>query len=228
MEYKRPFSKPREVFHYPPEREDIGLAFPEEHAKIMDDVMRPGDMEIIDSPQGMAMNQARHLEGTLVLDDHVTSDSMMTVEAEGSRSDKMKYTPIDLVKLGYMYISGMTVIQMAAATGATRMGIYKAMKTPAFKGIMTVLSATTVQVARSYIAGASMKAVNVILGLMDSEDENVRLKAATQILDRSGLRAIEQIEVTRKEGTMSAMSESDLVDIIRSAMKELPAGGGGH
>lgn len=102
---------------------------------------------------------------------------------------------------------GMKQVDIAAHLGCTPVMVSYTLKSPIVKRQMDLLQAArntdAVDVAKE-IKAMAPKALEVLKGLMDSEMPNVRLKAATDVLDRAGHGAIKMVQTANVHAFLTA------------------------
>lgn len=155
----------------------------------------------------------------VVIDEHIISPEEREALAESL--DKKGTQKVDLVKLAYYYVQGYNTKELAEIFGADPQHINKIKSSDKFRAIITSLNAEIVSTARTFLTAAGFKAVKTLLMCMDSNDDRVRLNAATQVLDRIGLKTPEQIEVIQKGAVVNKMSDDELLGLIKLGTKEL-------
>lgn len=195
------------------------------------------DMEIIESDDQRARGCSDEMMANLALgpisddDRYITlidniEDGRYHVRQVGvphaANKVSQRVARIDLVQLAYMHMQGATTKAMADFFQVTQPAIAKARVSPAFKSVQAMISGATVQTARVFMAGATIKATKTLLSLLDSDSDKIKLAAACQVLDRVGLKSPDQIEVLQNATGMHTMSEKELMLIVQTAMKELP------
>lgn len=72
-----------------------------------------------------------------------------------------------------------------------------------------------VQGARKYMEIASIKAVKTLLTCLDSSNEKIKLSAAQDILNRSGLQAPQQIEITSNVNNFEGFTTEQLEEMLK-------------
>ena len=90
---------------------------------------------------------------------------------------------------------------------------------------MNSISLEVVNVARMFLASAGIKAVRTIIDCMDSPNDKVRLKAATEVLNRIGLTEPKKIEVIAEGSAFQSMSDEQMLELLKSGMEEIAAVG---
>lgn len=201
----------------------------------------PSTMAVFDSPDQIARGCSEEMMaqigvGELSDDDRyvtfvdtvedgrtdVSSAGFLDRKPRRGVEDAQRVARIDLVQLAYMYMQGATTAGMCKFFGVSRAGLHKATGSPSFKSIQSMIMGATIQTARVFMAGATIKATKTLLSLLDSDSDKIKLAAACQVLDRVGLKSPDQIEVLQNATGMHAMSEKELMLIVKTAMKELP------
>lgn len=95
-----------------------------------------------------------------------------------------------------MQLAGMRVTDIAQELGLSVVGVGRIVKSPLFQdelarrrqtqtGIVDEVLACTTARARESLDAAAASAVDTMVGLLGSESENVRLRSAAEILDRT-------------------------------------------
>lgn len=69
--------------------------------------------------------------------------------------------------------------------------------------------------ARKYMEVATLKAVKTLMQCLDSGNERVRLAASQDLLNRAGLQAPTQIEITTQTTNFEHMSDEELAEILK-------------
>ena len=155
----------------------------------------------------------------VVIEEHIISPEEREALAESL--NKKGTQKVDLVKLAYYYIQGYNTKELSEIFDADPQHINRIKASDKFRAIITSLNAEIVSTARTFLTAAGFKAVKTLLMCMDSNDDRVKLNAATQVLDRIGLKTPEQIEVIQKGAVVNKMSDEELMGLIKLGTKEL-------
>lgn len=76
--------------------------------------------------------------------------------------------------------------------------------------------------ARKYMEVATIKAVKTLVQCLDSSSEKIRLAASQDLLNRAGLQAPTQIEISTQVGSFEGLSDEQLAEIMQKE-KAIPA-----
>lgn len=85
-----------------------------------------------------------------------------------------------------MVAAGDSVLKAAESVGCGKSTSYRIAKTEEFQAEVNRLRTELLRDAVGKLAGAASLAVESMVGLLKSEDENTRLKAANAVLERFG------------------------------------------
>lgn len=181
------------------------------------------DTEVLDTFARAVSSEAEYLEDRVAIDDIPDEDRYaVALEKYNDDGSPVSVVKVDYVKLAYQHMSGMTIAQSAAYFGvhATRMGFIK--RSPGFKAVLGLMSKSAVDTGRAFIAGAVAKATGVLINLLSSENDKVKLMAANSILDRAGLLPPDQMVMIERSTGVHGLSEDELVSIVHNAIKDVP------
>jgi hypothetical protein len=90
-----------------------------------------------------------------------------------------------------------------------------------FKQIIQLLNTEIIATARTFLTASGMKALVTLLRCMDSKDDRIKLKASTEVLDRIGLKAPEQITLIHQGDRLQNMSEEELFAVVKMGIDEI-------
>jgi len=115
-----------------------------------------------------------------------------------SRFDTRKSTAIEV--LGY----GLSVKDASEKAGVTRKTVYRWLDDDAFKSEVVRVQNIVLERVGSRLSALALKGLSVMDELLDSEDENVRLRASSALLSRfteilEVLRLEKRIEILENE-----------------------------
>jgi hypothetical protein len=131
-------------------------------------------------------------------------------------SDKSKTaSTINIMKVVYMTVQGFSNATIGEELGVTASDIITLKKTDDFMRLKDAVTQEVINAGRMFMAMGTIKAVRTLLQCMDSSNEKIKLMAATQVLDRVGLKTPEQIEILNKGNNLSKMNNEDLLKIIQ-------------
>lgn len=128
---------------------------------------------------------------------------------------------VNKLQLAYMYMQGYDTRTLAEQFECTENTIREIRASTEFKQLLGLLNHEIVSTARTFLTAAGLKAVKTLLTCMDSHDDRTKLKASTEVLDRIGLKAPEQLEIINKGDVIGKMSEDQLMEVIKLGMKEI-------
>lgn len=162
------------------------------------------------------------LEDFVILNDEISKDKEVLISAPSSSPDR-KPVPceVNYAKIAFLYIQGYTEEDIAAACNVTRDDVHRMKHSNKFKALLEAITKEVVSTSRVFLMASGLKAVRTLLMCMDSDDDRVKLKAATEVLDRVGLKSPEEINLVTKSENLHGMSETELLGVIRLGMKEI-------
>lgn len=127
----------------------------------------------------------------------------------------------NLTKIAYYHIQGFTTREIAEIMGVSDNAIKIAKRSEEFKSIVNSITAEIVNVSRTFLSTAGLKAVKTLVDCLESPNDRVRLQASTEILDRIGLKSPEKLEILTKADTIKEMSTEQLLQLIKTGMDEI-------
>lgn len=148
---------------------------------------------------------------------YLSNDGNVTLQVRNRGVD----VSINLVKMAYMYAQGFDVGEIAANFDVEMSTVRTAMRSQEFKDTMNSLTYEIVDVARIFLASNGIAAVRTLLDCMQSTNDQVRLRAAIEILDRIGLKEPTKIEVIQNADNFKDMTDADMLALIQHGMDEL-------
>ena len=135
---------------------------------------------------------------------------------------KDAHQKVDLVKLAYLYLQGYDTTAMARTFDVTNSRINEIKHSEKFKSIMGAINKEIIATARTFMGAAGIKATVTLIKCLDSYDEKVKLKAATEVLDRIGITTPKQLEIIQSnDNNISGMSDEQLMEFIKKGMTEI-------
>lgn len=153
------------------------------------------------------------------LEAHVLLPEELEETAEPTIKKETKVSGIqNIMDLLYMDIEGAGTTLMSLNTGLTveevkkiqRNGTYTKLRAAALQGV--------IDKAKDIMDVSAIKAVKTLTECMCSDNERVRLSAATEVLNRIGLTATQHVEVTATTNTMEQLTDDQLNEILRTAV----------
>ena len=123
----------------------------------------------------------------------------------------------------YCDIQGYSLSAMANKLGLDKMDIQKIRNSAAFKAAKDSVMQEVLKLSRQMIEVSTIKAVKTLTECMNSRVDKVRLSAAVEVLNRTGLTATQKIELTTQNNNMQNFTDDQLQEILRSN-KLLPEG----
>lgn len=125
-------------------------------------------------------------------------------------------TPQNVMQILQYDIQGYTSQLIAKQVGLETEQIYHIRQSDAYKVAREEVLKQVISGARKYMEVSTIKAVKTLVQCLDSKNEKVKLTAAQDILNRAGLAATQQIEITSNMGTsFEHFSDAELAEIMK-------------
>jgi len=128
-------------------------------------------------------------------------------------------TKIDLMKLAFHHMQGISIANSASLMRVNMAAIQKAKNSAQFKTLLAMLTQAAVTMARTYISASVIRATKVMASLLRSDNEKIKFAAARDILDRAGLKPVE-VSLVHNKSDATNMSDNQLIDIMKRALEE--------
>ncbi len=183
----------------------------EDKSKLLKDIMENNDLPDFVCIEDTAVEDSERYIEVLPCD----IEDARKLHAE-TRSSK-----VDLSKLAMYHVQGYGTSEVAKIFGVSVRRICEIKASDKFKAMLTVLNLEIISTARTFLTASGLKAVKTLLQCMDSRDDRVKLNAATQVLDRIGLKNPDQIEIISKGDRINEMSQEELMGVIKLGMDEI-------
>lgn len=167
--------------------------------------------------EGYALTEKLQIENYLSIE-NANVEGSISLEDDGVLKD------VNLVKMGYYFSQGNDVSDIANYMGLRRDTVRQAIKSDEFKAVMNSITVEVVNVARMFLASAGITAVRTLIDCMNSSNDKVRLKAATETLDRIGITEPKKIELIAEGSAFNGMSDTQMLEMIRMGMDEITGG----
>lgn len=125
-------------------------------------------------------------------------------------------TPQNVMQILQYDIQGYTSQLIAKQVGIEVQQVYHIRQSDAYKLAREEVLKQVITGARKYMEVSTIKAVKTLVQCLDSKNEKVKLTAAQDILNRAGLGATQQIEITGNMGTsFDHFSDAELAEIMK-------------
>lgn len=156
----------------------------------------------------------------------------MMVEQNLTLKENKDYIITDLTakqqRFVHLYVTGhYTIAEIAELLLTTPKTIHQWLKRPDVRGVVEDLQLNNHELVKNNIKTLSIKAVNKLSDLIDSEVDQVAMSAVKDVLDRSGHKVKNEIEVnktivTYEQKLNSIINESiDQADLIEGVYEVL-------
>lgn len=160
-----------------------------------------------------------------LLNPRMNADEILEIEIkplkEGSRGAQFA-TVENLTRVAYLFMMGHTTAEIAEQMAVSHETVKRARTTPEFKAILHSLNQEIASAARMFMSSATLKATKVMLTLLDSEDERIQMSAAKDILDRTGVKQNDVLEVVdKRDAHIDEMTREELSQLLKLGIKEL-------
>lgn len=106
----------------------------------------------------------------------------------------------------------------AAKVGMTLNGVDTACSDPAFVAMVDRISLQHAETMEVLLSNAETKAIETLTNLLDAEDEDIRYKAAVNLLDRAGKRGAVVTRVEQKTVQHTTEVKGDLNEALSKAL----------
>lgn len=189
----------------------------------------------LSSAQQSNLRQRAALHSLLAQDEEY-SDLVSHIEIDpssydilGSEMDKLfeskgLISPATITQILQYDVQGYNPKLIAKLMNLTPEQILRIKASDAYQISRTELLNAVVSGARKYMEVATIKAVKTLVQCMDSTNEKVRLAASQDVLNRAGLQAPTQIEISTQVNNFEGLSDEELAEILRKE-KAIPANG---
>lgn len=189
----------------------------------------------LSSAQQSSLKQRAALHSLLAQDEEY-SDLVSHIEIDpssydilGSEMDKLfeskgLISPATITQILQYDVQGYNPKLIAKLMNLTPEQILRIKASDAYQISRTELLNAVVSGARKYMEVATIKAVKTLVQCMDSPNEKVRLAASQDVLNRAGLQAPTQIEISTQVNNFEGLSDEELAEILRKE-KAIPANG---
>lgn len=127
---------------------------------------------------------------------------------------------VEAMRILYLSMLGYSRNQIAVHFKMSARRVQEIMKSEEFKIMAQEYSKNTLMVTRLSITMMAEKAMQTMVGLLDSKSEKIRLATAKDLLDRAGLVKKQSIEFTDTTG-FDTMDDARLVDVVSRSMQEI-------
>lgn len=126
-----------------------------------------------------------------------------------------------LVKAATLYLKGDTAKDMSKQLGMSIETVRKLRTTEEFKEIVNELNMGLITDSKNYLKAMSVKATETIASMLESNSDKIRLSAAQDILNRTGVKQADTLNIVAKNDTTANMSEDELKEIIKLGVDEI-------
>lgn len=140
---------------------------------------------------------------------------ILGVEMDKLFESKGLISPATITQILQYDIQGYNPILIAKLMNLQPDQIRRIKNSDAYKISREELLNAVVSGARKYMEVATLKAVKTLLQCMDSPSEKIRLAASQDLLNRAGLQAPTQIEISTPMNNFEGMSDADLAEILK-------------
>jgi len=173
---------------------------------------------------------------SLLAQDEEYSDLVSHIEIDpssydilGSEMDKLfeskgLISPATITQILQYDVQGYNPKLIAKLMNLTPEQVLRIKASDAYQISRTELLNAVVSGARKYMEVATIKAVKTLVQCMDSTNEKVRLAASQDVLNRAGLQAPTQIEISTQVNNFEGLSDDELAEILRKE-KAIPSKG---
>ena len=104
---------------------------------------------------------------------------------------------------------GTGTAEIAAAVGVHRATVFRWRKDAGYRGLVASIASDAQRVARRALEAQAHTAAERLVGLLDSDDERVKLRAALAILDRTGHGPGHRVDLTATAVAVTTSTTSD-------------------
>jgi len=150
----------------------------------------------------------------VTLSEMLTKDQYLRLTKEGGVTN---FSEEHLVRLFTMRSYGMTVKEISEKLGFPLYVIDKVISSMEYRAVADTITQDITTVAKDSLALAVTKATSTLVGLLDSEDDRIKLKASTEILNRTGLDSVKRVQVQGKTEHIHSLPDEQLQYILKSA-----------
>ena len=141
-----------------------------------------------------------------------------SLEEDILRETKMESVS-NVMNLLYMDVQGHSTARISMVLGVSTREVEKIRQSTPYLAARRLLLNEILETSRKIMEVSAIKAVKTVYECMDSADDRIRLQASKEILDRVGLSGTQKLEVVSMQaGGIDRLSDSDLVEILKSAL----------
>jgi hypothetical protein len=135
---------------------------------------------------------------------------------EVSDANIAKYTKVALLSM-----RGFTNGQIASEIGVHIRVVMELKKADEYLAVLNSINEEIIKTARMFLSSASLKATKTLVDCLDSKYDKIRIQAATEILNRVGVKTPDQIEFVNKANNIDTMTPDELEDLINLGLEEI-------
>lgn len=159
-----------------------------------------------------------NLQEHIILSNETVKSSIEDIKAETnlkSVENVMQLIQHDIQGYGTSAISELMGVKHDDVLAIRRSDTYKALRTKVMSEI--------IELSKRAIEVSTIKAVKTLMECMESKNDKVKLSAAVEVLNRTGLTATQKIELTTTtHNEISSFTDEELAEILRGS-QGLPA-----
>lgn len=136
---------------------------------------------------------------------------------EDVRAETQISSTKNVMQLVFYDIQGYSAELVATTLGMSKSTVLKIRQSDAYKNARTAVTSEIVKHARGIMEVSAIQAVKTLTDCLASNNEKIKLGAASEILNRIGLTATQKVEVTATSNNMVNLSDEQLAEILKTS-----------
>lgn len=153
------------------------------------------------------------------LEDHVDMDKTVGERIRQQLLEDFDGKPTasaaNVMKILQYDMQGYSIALIAKSVGLDASQVSYIKSTDLYKDAKDEILKAVIESSRKYMEVATIKAVKTLVQCMDSISDKVRLAASQDVLNRAGLAAPQQIEITSNVNNFEGFTDDQLLEIMR-------------
>lgn len=152
------------------------------------------------------------------MQDHIVLSEEVESSLDKNVQEETRLVSVtNIMKLVCMDVQGFGTDAIAKNMAMSKDDVTVIRRSDAFKSAREAMMTAIIEKSRSMIEVSTMKAVKTLTECMESKNDKVKLSAAVEVLNRTGLNATQKIELTTTQNTMVNFTDDELAEILRNS-----------
>jgi len=150
--------------------------------------------------------------------DHILIEETIEQNLDSDVKKETKLTSIkNIMRLVYLDVQGYGAGAISEAMALSEHDVQLIRRSESFKLAKDAVMAEILALSRRMIEVSSIKAVKTLTECMGSKNDKVRLSAAVEVLNRTGLTATQKIELTTTNNSLAHYTDDELAEMLRGS-----------